>query len=354
MEKLLEIAGRFRLAAPPADVRPLGEGGFINDTYKVTLAGEGAPSYLLQRKNGNVFPDIPAIMENTRKVTAHLRRKVADAGGDPAREVLTPVAVDGDAGRLWTLDDEGAYWTMCLFIDGSVTLQSVDSAKVAEAGGRGIGRFHRMLADFREPLAPSIPGFHNLRLRFSQWDAAVKADRAGRVGQLAEEIGWIESRRAEIMAFQEMAERGAFPLRATHNDTKISNFLFNEDLSPLCVIDLDTLMTAPVFNDFGDAIRSYTNTGAEDDRDLSRVSFSREYYEAYTRGFLEECGDVLTPMELKWLPFAGRFITFEQVLRFLMDYIDGDRYYKIAYPDHNLVRTRAQFRLLTSMEESGI
>ena len=118
------------------------------------------------------------------------------------------------------------------------------------------------------------------------------------------------------------------------------------------MIDLDTMMTAPVFYDFGDAIRSYTNTGAEDDRDLSRVTFSREYYDAYTRGFLDECGAILTEEELKWLPYAGRFITFEQVLRFLMDYIDGDRYYKISSPDHNLIRARAQHRLLESMEAS--
>lgn len=353
MEKLMEIAARFRLAGEPLSVKPLGEGGFINDTYRVRTA-DGQPDYLLQRKNGSVFPDIPAIMDNTRRVTDHLKRKVREEGGDPDREVLTPVAVKEDAKRLWTRDDDGNYWTACVFIDGSVTLQSVDSAAVAEAGGRGIGRFHRMMADFQGELAPSIPGFHNLRLRFSQWDAAVKADRAGRVKDLTEEIEWIESRRGEIMAFQEMIERGEFPLRATHNDTKISNFLFNEDLTPLCVIDLDTLMTAPVFNDFGDAIRSYTNTGAEDDRHLSRVGFSREYYDAYTRGFLAECGDVLTEAERRWLPFAGRFITFEQVLRFLMDYIDGDRYYKIAYPEHNLVRTRAQYRLLSSMEQAGL
>lgn len=353
MDKLIEIAGRFRLDGTPVEVRPLGEGGFINDTYKVTTP-VGSPDYLLQRKNSNVFPDIPAIMDNTRRVTDHLKLKVMAEGGDPMREVLTPVALKENPDRLWFRDADGSYWAMCVFIDGSLTLQSVDSARVAAAGGRGIGRFHRMMADFDAPLAPSIPGFHNLRLRFGQWDATVKADPCGRVRELAEEISWIESRRAEIMAFQEMAERGVFPLRATHNDTKISNFLFNEDLSPLCVIDFDTLMTAPVFNDFGDAIRSYTNTGAEDDRDLGRVEFSREYYEAYMKGFLSECGDVLTDSERQWLPYAGRFITFEQVLRFLMDYIDGDRYYKIAYPDHNLVRTRAQYKLLTSMERAAL
>ena len=152
------------------------------------------------------------------------------------------------------------------------------------------------------------------------------------------------------MRFQEMIEAGEFPMRVTHNDTKISNILFDTHGKALCVIDLDTMMSATVCNDFGDAIRSYTNTGAEDDPDVSQVGCSMEFFEAYTGGFLSEAGQMLTSAELKWLPYAGRFITFEQVLRFLMDYINGDTYYKVAYPEHNLVRTRAQFALLRSME----
>lgn len=342
------IARAFSIPCPILEVRKMGE-GFINDTLLV-VTPEGFCNYILQRKNRNVFPEVPEMMENIRKVTAWLREATVADGGDPGREVLTQIPLRG-SDRLYYVDGNGEYWTVCEFIEGSVTHDRVTTPELAFEGGRGIGRFHRLLTGFTSPLHETIRGFHNLRLRFEQWDEAVAADRAGRCASLTEEIGWIEERREEIMRFQQMIEQGVFPIRVTHNDTKISNILFDADNRALCVIDLDTMMNATVFNDFGDAIRSYTNTGAEDDPDLSRVSCSVEFFEAYARGFLSECRDMLTEAELEWLPYAGRFITFEQVLRFLMDYINGDTYYKIAYPEHNLVRTRAQFALLRSMEE---
>lgn len=347
MNRHIEIAKLFDIPCEIVDVKPMGE-GFINDTLLIETP-EGCSNYILQRKNRNVFPDVPAMMENIRCVTAHLKRTVAENGGNADKEVLTQIPLRG-TDTLYHVDENGEYWTVCKFIEGSVTHDRVTSAELAFEGGRGIGRFHKLLGGFNKPLHETIPGFHNLRLRFEQWDEALANDVAGRKASVAEEIGWIEERRNEIMAFQQMIETGVFPVRVTHNDTKISNILFDSENKALCVIDLDTMMSASIFNDFGDAIRSYTNTGAEDDPDLNRVSCSLEYFEAYTRGFLSECGDMLTPQELEWLPFAGRFITFEQVLRFLMDYINGDTYYKTAYPDHNLVRTRAQFALLRSQE----
>ena len=208
------------------------------------------------------------------------------------------------------------------------------------------------LADFDQPLHETIKGFHNIRHRFEQWDASVAADAAGRVAELAEEVEWIASRREKMLGFWSLVEDGTIPTRVTHNDTKISNILFDQTTDDvLCVIDLDTVMNSTSLNDFGDAIRSYTNTGAEDDRDLSRVSMNLDMFRAYAEGFLSERKSTMTASELEWLAFSGIYITYEQVLRFLMDYIDGDKYYKIAYPDHNLVRARAQYKLLTSMEE---
>lgn len=344
--KLKEIAGRFDLPCEILRIVPLGE-GFINDTLRV-VTPEGFPDYILQKKNKNVFHDIPTMMENIRAVTSYLRDSTSKVGGDPSREVLRQIPLRG--GDSLFLLDEGEYWTVCEFISGSVTRDQVTSPEIAFEGGRGIGRFHRLLDGFETPLQPSIPGFHDLRLRFRQWDEALVADTVGRVKDVVEEISWIESRREEIMRFQEMIENGEFPMRVTHNDTKISNILFDENGKSLCVIDLDTMMSASIFNDFGDAIRSYTNTGAEDDRDIANVGCDMDLFRAYTEGFLSEMAGELTPVELEWLPFAGRFITFEQVLRFLMDYINGDTYYKTAYPDHNLVRTRAQYALLRSME----
>ncbi|MBQ6580901.1 MAG: aminoglycoside phosphotransferase family protein, partial [Alistipes sp.] len=341
-EKLFEIASHFALEGAVASVEALGE-GFINDTFVVKTSGS-APNYILQRKNHIVFPDVPGMMDNIKAVTEHIKAKVAD----PMRETLTVVpATDG---KLYHKDGEN-YWAVCLFIPDTVTYDRADSAALAYQGGVGIGRFQALLADFDKPLNETIKGFHNIRWRFEQWDATIAADPAGRVKDLQEEIEWVESRREEMLSFWSKVETGEIPTHVTHNDTKISNILFDKPTgNVLCAIDLDTVMSSTSLNDFGDAIRSYTNTGAEDDKCLDNVEMSIEMFRAYAEGYLSEQRDSMCASEKEWLAFAGRYITFEQVLRFLMDYIDGDKYYKIAYPDHNLVRTRAQYKLLQSME----
>lgn len=341
---LYDIAENFAFDASATDIKPLGE-GFINDSYIVTTAKS---RYILQRKNHIVFPDIEAMMDNIWRVTTHLKAKVKASGGDPRREVLTVIPTTD--GKLFYRDNE-SFWAASLFIEGSVTHDVADTPRLAYMGGRGIGRFQAMLADFDEPLAEVIKGFHNIRWRFEQWDKALAEDKAGRKTELKEEIGWIESRREKMLAFWELVEQGILPKRVTHNDTKLSNILFDQNDEVLCVIDLDTVMSSTSLNDFGDAIRSYTNTGAEDDSDLSRVAMNIETFRHYAEGYLSERGETMTASEKEWLAFSALYITFEQVLRFLMDYIDGDTYYKTAYPTHNLVRTRAQYRLLQSMEE---
>ena len=341
--KLLNIAQRFALEGTIADIRALGD-GFINDTFIVKTEGE-APDYILQRKNHIVLPDVPAMMENIRKVTEHIKAKVEN----PLRDTLTVIPTTD--GSLYHKDEEGNFWAVCTFIPNTTTYDRADSTALAYQGGKGIGRFQAQLADFTEPLAEVIKGFHNMRYRFEQWDEAVRADKAGRVASLAEEIGWIESRREEMLGFWALVENGTIPTRVTHNDTKISNILFDADTKEvLCAIDLDTVMSSTSLNDVGDALRSYTNTGAEDDPDLEKVSMSLDMFRAYIEGYLSERAATLSESEWEWLAFSGRFITFEQVLRFLMDYIDGDTYYKTKYADHNLVRTRAQYKLLQSME----
>lgn len=346
-DQLLKIASQFALDAPIASVDSLGD-GFINDTFIVRTAGD-APDYILQRKNKQIFPDVPAMMENIRKVTDHIRRGVEAAGGDPMREVMR--VVPARDGRLYHVDEAGEYWAVTVFIADTVAYNKADSEELARKGGEGIGKFQAQLADFTEPLSETIKGFHNIRHRFVQWDEALARDAAGRKKDLAEEIGWIGSRRGEMLAFWAKVEDGTIPTRVTHNDTKINNILFDHDGEVLCAIDLDTVMAAPALNDFGDAIRSYANTGDEDDRDLGRVGLSLGMFRAYTEGYLSQRARQLTEAEIDHLAFSARYITFEQVLRFLMDYIDGDTYYKIKYPEHNLVRTHAQYKLLRSMEE---
>ena len=360
-EKMFDIVSLFETVGKVEEVRPLGP-GFINDTLIVKCVdGDAEVKYILQRKNHNVFPDVPGMMNNIVMVTAHIKAKVKAAGGDPMREVLTvverrPESLTEDEkqlpySNLYYKDENGNFWAMCTFIEGSVTYEKADTPALAYKGGQGIGKFQAQLADFNVPLSETIKGFHNIRWRFQQWEEALQRDAAGRVKDLAEEISWIESRKEEMLAFWSLVENGTIPTRVTHNDTKISNILFDEAGEVLCVIDLDTCMSSTSLNDFGDAIRSYTNTGAEDDRDLSKVSMSLEMFKAYAEGYLSERKASMTESELEWLAFSARYITFEQVLRFLMDYIDGDTYYKTNAPDHNLVRTHAQYKLLQSMEE---
>ncbi|MDR1414445.1 MAG: aminoglycoside phosphotransferase family protein [Odoribacteraceae bacterium] len=344
---LHEIARKFSFDGVAGDIAPVGD-GLINDTFLVKT-GEGTPYYILQRKNRHIFTNVPAMMENIHKVTTHLKKKIEEAGGDPAREALTLVPTR--EGRLFYRDDEGEFWTACLFVGETVSYDAARSPGLAFQGGRGIGRFQALLSDMPGSLAETLPGFHDMRFRFKQWDEAVAGDAAGRKAGVPTEIAWIEERREEMLAFREKVERGDIPTRVTHNDTKISNILFDRAGEALCVIDLDTVLSGSCLNDYGDAIRSYANTGLEDDEDPDRVSLDLCIFEAYTRGYLSEAAGFLTRAEREGLAFAARYITFEQVLRFLMDYLDGDTYYKVKYPAHNLTRARAQFRLLRCMEE---
>lgn len=341
-EKLFAIAHLFDLEGVIAEIKPLGE-GFINDTFIVRTEGD-APNYILQRKNHLIFPEVPAMMKNILAVTEHIKRKVED----PMRETLTVIRAKD--GKLYA-EVEGNFWAVCLFIEGTSSYDRADSPELAYQGGVGIGRFQALLADFTEPLSETIKGFHNIRHRFAQWDATIAADPVGRVKELKEEISWIESRREQMLAFWSKVEDGTIPTHVTHNDTKISNILFDAASGEvLCAIDLDTVMSSTSLNDFGDAIRSYTNTGAEDDKNLDNVEMDLEMFRAYTAGYLSQQRDTMVESEFEYLAFSGLYITFEQVLRFLMDYIDGDKYYKTAYEGHNLVRTHSQYKLLQSME----
>lgn len=341
-EKLFDIAAHFALEGQVESIAPLGE-GFINDTFVVRTAGS-APDYILQRKNHNVFPDVPAMMDNILAVTEHIKRKVKD----PLRETLTVVpALDG---KLYHKDGEN-FWAVCLFIPGTTTYDRADSPALAYQGGVGIGRFQRLLSDFEQPLSETIKGFHNIRHRFEQWDQMLQDDPMGRVKDLSTEIGWIESRREQMLSFWSKVETGEIPTHVTHNDTKISNILFDSATGEvLCAIDLDTVMSSTSLNDFGDAIRSYANTGAEDDPVLENVEMSIEMFRAYAEGYISEQRDAMSESEKEWLAFSAIYITFEQVLRFLMDYMDGEKYWKTAYTGHTLVRTHAQYKLLQSME----
>jgi hypothetical protein len=344
---LMNIANQFQFENEVKMIRPFGD-GLINDTFFVETQGN-TPNYILQRKNKNIFKDIPSMMNNINKVTTHLKRKISAAGGNPLAEALTLIKTKND--QLFYKENE-EYWTACLFIEDTVTYQYASSLELAYQGGKGIGKFQSMLSDMKEPLDDILPGFHNIRFRFNQWDEAVRNDKAGRVKNLQEEISWIEKYRQEMLGFYEKIETGIIPIRVTHNDTKISNILFNKQGEVLCVIDLDTVLNSACLNDYGDAIRSYANAGLEDDRDVNNVFLKIDVFEYYTRGYLSEASSFLLQEEIENMAFSVKYITFEQVMRFLMDYIDGDIYYRTNYDNHNLVRTYAQYKLLKSIEEN--
>ena len=290
--QLLEIARSFQLDGTPAQVDTLGD-GFINDTYIIKLSGSPV-KYILQRKNTNIFKDIPGMMNNIQAITVHLKKKIRAAGGDPMREALT--VVPANDGRLYYVY-EGEYWCVTVFIGDSVSYDKADTPLLAERGGRGIGKFQAMLSDFDQPLVDTLPGFHNIKFRFGQWDDTLARDPQNRAASVRDLIAEVESRRDVMLDFYKLIENGQIPLRVTHNDTKIANMLFDKEGNVLCVLDLDTVLKAPCLYDFGDSIRSYTNTGAEDDPNLDNVSMSREMYDAFLRGYLSEAGSFLTDIE---------------------------------------------------------
>jgi len=349
MEKLLhDILDQFLFEGIVSKISRLDD-GLINDTFLIKTIGN-SPDYILQRKNKNVFRDIHAMMENIDKITLHLKNKIASREGDPMKEVLTLVKTK--EGANYYLDKDGEYWAACVFIDDTVIYEKVESIDIAFQGGKVIGYFQAMLSDFTDPLTDILPGFHNISYRFDQWDETIRKDASGRKKLVLQEIEWIESYRKEMLDFWKKVEDGALPVRVTHNDTKINNILFDKSSLSLCVIDLDTVLNSVCINDYGDAIRSYANAGKEDEEILDNVYLKKDIFEAFTKGYLSEALAFLTPDEIKYLVFSAKYIVFEQTLRFLMDYIDGDMYYKVKSQDHNLIRARAQYKLLMSIEDN--
>ena len=217
--------------------------------------------------------------------------------------------------------------------------------------GTAFGNFQAMLADIPDTLGETIPDFHNMEFRLKQLRDAVAADVAGRVQEVRYFLDEIEKRADEMCKAERLYREGKLPKRVCHCDTKVNNMMFDEDGTVLCVIDLDTVMPSFIFSDYGDFLRSGANTGLEDDKNLDNVNFNMEIFQAFTKGYLESGKSFLLPIEIENLPYAAALFPYMQCVRFLADYINGDTYYKIQYPEHNLVRTKAQFKLLQSVEE---
>jgi len=326
--------------------------GHIHDTFRIITAEKECDDYILQRLNSNVFRNIPALQENMERVTTHLKKKIAQLpGSDVKRECLT-LMPSAATGRSYITDDEGRYWRMFIFISDHRSYERVDSHQKAFEGGRITGRFQALLADLPgEPLHETIPDFHNIEKRLETFHQVIAKNPAGRVESVRTEIDEITRREEKMKTILRLGATGRIPLRITHNDTKFNNILFDRKDKALLIIDLDTVMPGYVHYDFGDAIRTATNRAEEDSTDLSAVSMDIEIYRAYAEGFVSETRETLNATEIEYLPFAPGLLTYIMATRFLTDYIDGDNYYKIRYPLHNLQRTRVQLTLLKDMEK---
>jgi hypothetical protein len=325
--------------------------GHIHDTYRIVTAEKSSDDYILQRLNNRVFRDIPSLQENMERVTNHLRQKLSERGNsDIKRECLTLVP-SKNTGQSWINDAGGNFWRMFIFISDHRSYERVDSLDKAREGGRVIGRFQAMLADMPGGLLhETIPDFHNIRKRLETFHKVIENDPAGRVSGVTKEIDEIISREEEMQIILRLGDKGEIPLRITHNDTKFNNILFDLNDRALCLIDLDTVMPGYVHYDFGDAIRTASNRADEDSQDLKAVDMNIDIFEAYAVGYLSETADTLNRTEKEYLAFAPKLLTYIMATRFLTDYIDGDKYYKIRYPEHNLQRNRVQITLLKSME----
>ena len=348
MSQVLEIADHFDLNGKAVSAESYG-GGHINDTFLLkTDAGE---NYILQSINTSVFKDAEALMNNIMKVTDFIKGKIAAEGGDPQRGTLS-VVLNKDGGTLYR--EGAACWRVYTFIPKTVTLQTCENEDQFYASACAFGHFQKLLADFpADTLFESIPNFHNTKSRYLDFEAAVSEDVCGRATLVAQEIAFVRDRKEFAATLVDMQERGELPLRVTHNDTKLNNVLFDEESGlPLAVVDLDTVMPGLSINDFGDSIRFGATYAAEDETDLGKVHFEIELFECYTKGFLGECGSLMTENEKKMLPVGAMMMTFECGMRFLTDYLKGDTYFKIHREGHNLDRCRTQFKLVSEMEQA--
>lgn len=347
MNNLQQIVAQFATEGSVSEIRPLGN-GLINDTYRVVTADSSTPDYVLQRINHHIFTDVDALQSNITAVTAHLRRKLMEEGADDIdRRVLTFIPLRSSK-KTYLFDGEN-YWRMMRFIDDAETFDVVNP-EYARYAGAAFGRFQAMLVDIPDRLVETIPDFHNMEFRLQQLREAIADDKAGRLASVSD-IADDLLRRADSMCRAEQLHRqGLLPKRVCHCDTKVNNMMFDRRGRVLCVIDLDTVMPSYIFSDYGDFLRTAANTGAEDDPDLTRVNFNMDIFRAFTEGYLSSAGSFLTPLEREMLPYAATLFPYMQAVRFFADYLNGDTYYKIAYPEHNLVRTRAQIKLLESAE----
>lgn len=350
-ELIEEAIDRFQFEGEWLEYKPFGN-GHINDTFLLTIKQqEEEVPYIFQRINQDVFLKPEEVMENIDGVTSFLRKKILEEGGDVQRETLNLVHTKD--GKCYYRDKNGNYWRCYRFIQDSFCYDQADTPEVFYESGVAFGHFQKMLADYPAvTLYETIENFHNTKNRFTIFKKALEADVLGRAAFVKKEADFILEREDFASVLEDKKQRGEFPIRVTHNDTKLNNIMMDKKTGKgLCVIDLDTVMPGLSVHDFGDSIRFGASTAAEDEKDLSKVACDLHLFELYTKGFLEGCGGKLTKMETDHLVTGAIIMTLECGIRFLTDYLQGDTYFKIHYEGQNLDRARTQLKLVSDMEQ---
>ena len=347
--ELLEIIKQFNINGDIESVEPFGE-GHINDTYLVTCKNCEI-KYVFQRLNTSVFPNYKGVMDNIHLLTSYLRKIIEKEGGDPERETMTLVLTKDGQNHLFI---DGSCYRMSLLIRNTKTYQTVENEGLFQSSGYAFGKFIARLDDFdASQLVEVIPNFHDTVDRCKKFEEAMCDNKAGRIDNVLPELAFVEYRKDFMKKIVSSLNKKEIPLRVTHNDTKLNNILMDADTDEaVCVIDLDTIMPGSLLYDFGDSVRFGCSTAKEDEKDLSKVHFDLNLYDIFTKGFLEGIGDKITKKEVMMLHIGAIMMTLECGTRFLTDYLNGDTYFKTAYPDHNLVRARTQFRLVEEMEKN--
>ena len=351
MFDIKSIANLFDLRADYVCGGPYGS-GHINDTYRIEMDQAGLRvSYILQRINSNVFKQPIPLMENVKRVTDEALRVLQEEGCKEAyRRTLT--IIPAKDGKAYAQDAEENVWRVYTFIDRARTYDMIENPQQCVEVARAFGNFQKLGANLPgAPLFETIPDFHNTTKRFKAFQNAVAADPLGRAASVQKEIDWFLAREADCHKVVNYLASGELPWRVTHNDTKLNTVMLDDVTGEgICVIDLDTTMPGSSLYDFGDMIRTSTSPAAEDEKDTSLVTMRMEYFSALAKGYCE-AATFLTPLEKELLPFSGKLLTMECGMRFLTDYLEGDTYFKIHRPEHNLDRTRTQIALVESIEK---
>ncbi len=349
---LREVCHTFDLRGDYVIGVPFGT-GHINDTFAVTYDQGGTlVRYIVQRLNTNVFRRPEQLMENFERVTGHIRNKIRrERAANPATRHRTLELVPAKDCLPYHRDADGNFFRCYVFVENARTYDILETEELAFEAASAFGAFQCDLADLGGRLHETIPNFHNTVSRLAALEKAAGEDKCGRLGEVMAELDFIRQRASECSTLLDLQASGEITERTTHNDTKLNNVLI-DDLtgSGCCVIDLDTVMPGLPHYDFGDMVRTGTSPAAEDERDLSKVTMRFPMYEALLRGYLAGAGTFLSPLEKSLLPFAGKLITLETAIRFLTDYLEGDVYFRIHRPGHNLDRCRTQIALVKSIE----